>query len=255
MTSPERSTALVTGAARRLGREIALGLARAGWDIAVHYRDSEADARATVAEIESLGRRAVALRANLSDEGETRALIGRASEALGRVRCVVNNASLFDYDDAGSFSTARLDAHMHCNVAAPVLLAQALHAAIPDGEQGVAINLLDQKLFNLNPDFLSYTLSKAALHTATTMLATALAPKLRVVGLAPGLTLVSGDQTEQGFAKAHQQTVLGRSSTPEDIVQAACYLAGARGVTGTTLLVDGGQHLVPMNRDVMFVVK
>ena len=250
-----RKTALVTGAAKRLGREIALGLARDGWDIAVHYRASAADARATVAEIEALGQRALALECDLSDEADTRELVPRAIAHFGRVDCVVNSASLFDYDDAFGFSQAKLDEHMRCNTAAPILLAQALHAATPDGGQAVVINLLDQKLFNLNPDFLSYTLSKAALHTATSLLATALAPKLRVVGLAPGLTLVSGDQTEEGFEKAHRQTVLGKSSTPADIAKAACYLADARGVTGTTLLVDGGQHLLPMNRDVMFVAK
>ncbi len=243
----------MTGAARRLGREIALGLARDGWDIAVHYRESEAEAQATVSDIIALGRQAIALKCNLASEAETKLLVPRAVDRLGGLGCIVNSASLFDYDDAANFSQPRLDAHMHCNLAAPILLAQALHEAVADGEQGVVINLLDQKLFNLNPDFLSYTLSKAALHTATTMLATSLAPKLRVVGLAPGLTLVSGDQTEEGFAKAHRQTVLGRSSSPEDIVRATCYLADARGVTGTTLLVDGGQHLVPMNRDVMFV--
>lgn len=248
-------TALVTGAAKRLGREIALGLARDGWDIAVHYRSSEADALATVADITALGRRAVALSCDLADAAQTQQLVPRAIDYFGQLGCVVNSASLFDYDDAQSFGIAKLDAHMHCNVAAPLLLAQALHAATPEGEQAVVINLLDQKLFNLNPDFLSYTLSKAALHTATSLLATALAPKLRVVGLAPGLTLVSGDQTEAGFAKAHRQTVLGKSSTPADIAQAACYLASAAGVTGTTLLVDGGQHLVPMNRDVMFVAE
>jgi NAD(P)-dependent dehydrogenase (short-subunit alcohol dehydrogenase family) len=250
-----RKTALVTGAAKRLGREIALGLARDGWDIAVHYRGSETDAHATVNEIESLGQRAVALCCDLSDEAQTRQLVPRAVAHFGSLGCVVNSASLFDYDDAQSFGQTRLDEHMRCNTAAPILLAQALHAATPDGGQAVVINLLDQKLFNLNPDFLSYTLSKAALHTATSLLATALAPKLRVVGLAPGLTLVSGDQTDEAFAKAHRQTVLGKSSTPADIAQAACYLAGATGVTGTTLLVDGGQHLLPMNRDVMFVAK
>lgn len=243
----------MTGAARRLGREIALGLARDGWDIAVHYRESEEDAQATVSDIIALGRQAIALKCNLASEAETKLLVPRAVDRLGGLSCVVNSASLFEYDDTASFGLSRLDAHMHCNLAAPILLAQALHEAVADGEQGVVINLLDQKLFNLNPDFLSYTLSKAALHTATIMLATSLAPKLRVVGLAPGLTLVSGDQTEEGFAKAHRQTVLGRSSSPEDIVRATCYLADARGVTGTTLLVDGGQHLVPMNRDVMFV--
>ncbi len=255
MNPTNRKTALVTGAAKRLGREIALGLARDGWDIAVHYRASEADALATVGEIAALGQRAVALDCDLADENATRRLVGRAIEYFGSLGCVVNSASLFDYDDAHSFGSTRLDAHMRCNLAAPLLLAQALHAATPEGEQSVVINLLDQKLFNLNPDFLSYTLSKAALHTATSLLATALAPKLRVVGLAPGLTLVSGDQTEEGFANAHRHTVLGKSSTPDDIAQAACYLASARGVTGTTLLVDGGQHLLPMNRDVMFVAK
>ncbi len=255
MNPSNRKTALVTGAAKRLGREIALGLAHDGWDIAVHYRASKADAQATVADITALGRRAIALCCDLANEAEVRQLVPRAVGHLGSLGCVVNSASLFDYDDAQNFAQSGLDAHMHCNLAAPVLLAQALHAATPDSEQAVVINLLDQKLFNLNPDFLSYTLSKAALHTATSLLATALAPKLRVVGLAPGLTLVSGDQTEEGFAKAHRQTVLGHSSTPADIVQAACYLANARSVTGTTLLVDGGQHLLPMNRDVMFVAK
>ncbi|MEO7493692.1 MAG: SDR family oxidoreductase, partial [Massilia sp.] len=137
----------------------------------------------------------------------------------------------------------------------PVLLAQALHAATLEGEQAVVINLLDQKLYNLNPDFLSYTLSKAALHTATTLLAQALAPKVRVVGVAPGLTMVSGEQTDDGFAKAHTVTPLGQSSTPQDIVDAVCYVASARALTGTTLLVDGGQHLMPLARDVMFLTK
>ena len=251
--------ALVTGAGRRIGRAIALGLARAGWDVAVHYRASEAEARQVVAEIATLGRRAVALQCELADEAAVRELLPRAAAALGAVRCVVNNASLFDYDSAADFSGARLDAHMRANVAAPILLAQALHAATPaldgNGAQAVVINLLDQKLYNLNPDFLSYTLSKAALQTATTMLAQQLAPTVRVVGIAPGITMVSGDQTEAGFANAHQQTPLGRSSTPEDIADSVVYAASARALTGATLLVDGGQHLVPLPRDVMFLAK
>jgi len=247
--------ALVTGAGRRLGRAIALGMARAGWDIAVHYRASEAEAQQVADEIRALGRRAATLHAELADEAAVRRLLPAAIEALGAVDCVVNNASLFDYDSAADFSMQKLDAHMHANVAAPLLLAQALHAATPDGAQAAVVNLLDQKLYNLNPDFLSYTLSKAALHTATTMLAQALAPKVRVVGVAPGITLVSGEQSEAGFEKAHTQTPLGRSSTPEDIVQAVLYAATARAVTGTTLLVDGGQHLLPLPRDVMFVAQ
>jgi len=253
--TPDARVALVTGAGRRIGRAIALGLARAGWDVAVHYRASEAEALRVVAEITALGRRAVALQCELADEAAVRALLPRAEAALGAVRCVVNNASLFDYDSATDFSAARLDAHMRANVAAPILLAQALHAATPAGAQSCVINLLDQKLYNLNPDFLSYTLSKAALHTATTMLAQQLAPTIRVVGVAPGITMVSGDQTEAGFADAHQQTPLGRSSTPEDIADSVVYAASARALTGTTLLVDGGQHLMPLARDVMFLTK
>jgi NAD(P)-dependent dehydrogenase (short-subunit alcohol dehydrogenase family) len=243
----------VTGGGRRLGRAIALGLAAAGWDVALHYRNSEAEARATAAEIEALGRRAALLQCDLADEAAARALVARAVDALGPLGCVVNNASLFEYDSAGSFSPALLAAHMQANVAAPVLLAQALHALTPAGSQAAVINLLDQKLYNLNPDFLSYTLSKAALHTATTMLAQALAPTVRVVGVAPGITMVSGDQTEDGFAQAHQATPLGRSSTPEDIADAVVYAASARALTGTTLQVDGGQHLMPLPRDVMFL--
>lgn len=245
--------ALVTGAGKRIGRAIALGLARAGWDVAVHYRASESEAMDTVQAIHALGRRACALKADLAVEDEVRQLPARTAAALGHVACIVNNASLFEYDNATAFSPRLLAAHMQANLAAPLLLAQALHAATPAGSQAVVINLLDQKLYNLNPDFLSYTLSKAALHTATTMLAQALAPTVRVVGVAPGITLVSGDQSEEGFAKAHRQTPLQRSSTPEDIADAVVYAAGARALTGTTLLVDGGQHLMPLARDVMFL--
>jgi NAD(P)-dependent dehydrogenase (short-subunit alcohol dehydrogenase family) len=256
MTSSDSSrVALVTGAGRRLGRAIALGLARAGWDIAVHYRNSHDEARDVAREIAALGRRAVTLQCELSDEEAVRGLLPAALAALDRVDCVVNNASLFDYDSDLSFSHARLDAHMHANVAAPIQLARALYDATPDGAQAVVVNLLDQKLYNLNPDFLSYTLSKAALQAANTMLAQSLAPKVRVVGVAPGITMVSGDQSEEGFAKAHVQTPLGRSSTPEDIAAAVVYAAGARAMTGTTLLVDGGQHLLPSLRDVMFLTK
>lgn len=252
---PPARVALVTGAARRIGRAIALGLARAGWDVAIHYRGSADEAQQVADDIRALGRRAVTLQCELADEAAVRALLPRAIAALGPVQCVVNNASLFDYDSAADFGVARLDAHMHANLAAPILLAQALHGATPAGEQAVVINLLDQKLYNLNPDFLSYTLSKAALHTATTMLAQQLAPTVRVVGVAPGITMVSGDQSEAGFANAHQQTPLGRSSTPDDIADSVVYAASARALTGTTLLVDGGQHLLPLPRDVMFLAK
>lgn len=254
-TSGRQQAALVTGAGRRIGRAIALGLARAGWDVAIHFRSSRAEAEETAAQVRALGRRAALLECDLADEGAVRSLLARAIDALGPVGCVVNNASLFEYDSAADFSPALLATHMQANVSAPILLAQALHAATPAGAQSVVINLLDQKLSNLNPDYLSYTLSKAALQAATTMLAQALAPSVRVAGVAPGITMVSGGQSEAGFASAHQATPLGRSSTPQDVADAVCYLAAARAVTGTTLLVDGGQHLMPLPRDVMFLTK
>lgn len=247
--------ALVTGAARRIGRAIALALARDGWDIAVHFATSRTDAEATAREIERMGRRAIAIQRDLAQPAQVATLIIDCAAALGPVSCVVNNASRFDYDAAATFDAEFLDRMMRTNCAAPIQLARRLHAQLPDGVQGVAINLLDQKLWNPNPDFLSYTLSKAALREATTLLAQALAPKLRVVGVAPGITLGSGDQTAAGFAAAHAQTPLGRSSTPDDVAQAVVYAVNARALTGTTLLVDGGQHLVPTARDIMFLTE
>jgi NAD(P)-dependent dehydrogenase (short-subunit alcohol dehydrogenase family) len=250
---------LITGAARRIGRALALGFANRGWDVAVHYGKSKAEADKVVAEIAALGRRAVALQADLAVEAEVARLVPDCTAALGRPVCIVNNASQFDEDTAENVSYEYLLHHTAVNLGAPLVLARMLYEATPEAarsdetQRAVVINVLDQKLYNMNPDYLSYTLSKAALQTATVALAQALAPKLRVVGLAPGLTLQSGDQTPEGFAEAHRVTPLGRASRPEDIVAAALYLAEAGGVTGTTLVVDGGQHLVPSPRDVMFL--
>ncbi|WP_250452556.1 SDR family oxidoreductase [Caballeronia sp. ATUFL_M2_KS44] len=251
---------LVTGAGKRIGRGIALEFARQGWNVAVHYGHSEREAHETVAQIEALGRRAVALKADLADETETARLVPACVEAFGALQCVVNCASRFDEDTATNFTYAKLMQMAAVNVAAPLTLARALHEATPDAaatddaRRGVVINVLDQKLYNMNPDYLSYTLTKAALDNATVALAQALAPKLRVVGLAPGLTLVSAWQTPASFEEAHRVTPLGRASTVDDLAQAACYLANAHGVTGTTLVVDGGQHLVPSPRDVMYLI-
>lgn len=254
MIPSRQQVALVTGAAKRIGRVIALALARDGWDIAVHYGQSHEEALALVAEITALGRRAVALQCELADEAGVRALIGQAAQ-LGPLGCVVNNASLFRNDQADNFTMDSLELHMRANVAAPVLLAQGLYDITPVGRQAVVINLLDQKLYNPNPDFLSYTLSKAALQSATTLLAQALAPRVRVVGVAPGITMVSGDQSAAEFEKAHRVTPLGKSSTPDDVAATVCFVATAPAITGTTILVDGGQHLIPLQRDVMFLAK
>jgi NAD(P)-dependent dehydrogenase (short-subunit alcohol dehydrogenase family) len=248
-------TALVTGGARRIGREIALSLARDGWDIAVHYATSRDDAMDTVAQIQALGRRAIAVNRDLAVEPGVISLLAECANELAPVTCVVNNASLFEFDNVARFSTDHLLRAMRTNTAAPIVLARSLHQHLRSDVRGVVINLLDQKLENPNPDFLSYTLSKAALKEATKLLAIALAPKVRVVGIAPGITLASNLQSEAGFNEAHRRTPLNRSSTPDDVAQAAVYLASAHAVTGTVLLVDGGQHLVPSSRDVMFLTE
>lgn len=170
-----------------------------------------------------------------------------------RPGCVVNSAALFDYDSSEAFSIAAFDAHMHVNLAAPILLARELHRMTPAGEQSVVVNLLDQKLYSLNPDFLSYTLSKAALETATTMLAQALAPKLRVVGVAPGLTMPSHLQSPEDFAATHVLSPLGESSRPEEVADAVAFAAGNRALTGSTIIVDAGQHLERFARDFSFI--
>jgi NAD(P)-dependent dehydrogenase (short-subunit alcohol dehydrogenase family) len=235
---------------------MALALARAGWQVAVHYRDSQDDAMQTVAECADISGDSAAFDADFFDEESVRSLVPRVVERFGHIDAVVNNASLFEHDDAQSFSYVALEAHLRSNTGAPILLAQALHAHIQqrvaggeDSAQGAVVNVLDQKLWNQNPDFLSYTLSKAALEAANTILALALAPRVRVVGVAPGLTLTSHMLSQEKFETLHAMSPLGRSSSPEDIASAVCFALENRAMTGTTLLVDGGQHLQRFERD------
>lgn len=246
-------TALVTGAGKRLGREIALTLARAGWNVAVHHRHSATEAEQTAADCDALtgrARSAFPFFADLGDESSVRALLPAVIAYFGQVDAVVNSASTFEHDSAASFSFGALETHLRANTGAAVLLAQGLHAHLVDsGRPGAVVNLLDQKLWNMNPDFFSYTLSKAALEAANTMLALALAPQVRVVGVAPGLTLTSHLLNEQQFAELHQQSPLGRSSTPEDVAATVLFALSNASITGTSLLVDGGQHLMRFERD------
>ncbi len=251
--SPQGRVALVTGGAQRIGRAVALGLAQDGWDVAIHFHRSGELAQATAAQIRALGRRAHTVELDLADAVLVGTLFESCEKALGPVQCLVNNASQFVPDTATDFSLDGFEAHMRINVAAPLLLARALHARLPAELAGVVVNLLDQKLWNPNPDFFTYTLSKAALEAATGLLARALAPRTRVVGVAPGISLPARGQSQAGFEAAHRATPLGHASTPEDIAHAVVFLAGAPSITGTTLLVDGGQHLVPTQRDIMFL--
>jgi NAD(P)-dependent dehydrogenase (short-subunit alcohol dehydrogenase family) len=250
---------LVTGAAKRLGREIALSLAKDGWRVAVHYRDSLEDATNTVAECAAMTPGSAAFRANLTNETAVRNLLPQVIAQFGRVDAVVNSASTFEHDTAESFSYNAMDKHLHSNTGAAIILAQALHTHVTsrDGSAsaqarrplGVVVNLLDQKLWNQNPDFFSYTLSKAALEAANTMLALALSPQLRVVGVAPGLTLTSHLLTPEKFNALHQLSPLCRSSTPADVAATVKFAIDNQSITGTTILVDGGQHLMKFERD------
>jgi NAD(P)-dependent dehydrogenase (short-subunit alcohol dehydrogenase family) len=200
-----------------------------------------------------------AFRANLTNETEVRNLLPKVIEQFGAVDAIVNSASTFEYDSAASFSFAAMDKHMRSNTGAAIILAQALHVhalgrqavakAVQRGPLGVVVNLLDQKLWNQNPDFFSYTLSKAALEAATTMLAMALSPQLRVVGVAPGLTLTSHLLSDKKFEALHQLSPLGRSSTAPDVAATVKFAIDNQSITGTTLLVDGGQHLMKFERD------
>ena len=251
-------TVLVTGAARRLGREIALALAAAGWRVAVHYRSSLDDASKTVADCAALTGGAAAFIANLDDEMAVRGLLPSVVQAMGHVDAVVNSASTFEHDTNASFSFYAMEKHMRSNAGAAILLGQALHTHIThrlqdaqpsDGPRGVVVNLLDQKLWNQNPDFFSYTLSKAALEAANTMLALGLSPLVRVVGVAPGLTLTSHLLSAAKFETLHKLSPLGRSSTAQDVASAVLFALQNQSITGTTLLVDGGQHLMRFERD------
>jgi NAD(P)-dependent dehydrogenase (short-subunit alcohol dehydrogenase family) len=256
--SPRLRTVLVTGSAKRLGREIALALAAGGWQVAIHYRGAAADAAATAADCRQLagqGAQFDCFQADLADEAQARALLPQVVERFGAVDAVVNNASLFEHDAVQSLDYEKLSAHLRTNTGAPILLAQALHAHVCGrtganaAGAGVVVNLLDQKLWNPNPDFLSYTLSKAALEAANTVLAMALAPQLRVVGVAPGLTLTSHLLSEEKFEQLHRLSPLGRSSTAQDVASAVKFALENNSITGTTLLVDGGQHLMKFGRD------
>jgi NAD(P)-dependent dehydrogenase (short-subunit alcohol dehydrogenase family) len=250
-TTVTPAVALVTDAASPVGRAVALALAQQGWRLALHYQDdSEGDKEgdsapaalsALLQECRALGAQTVAIQCNLNKEAEIHKLLPRVAQQLGGVSCIVNNASHVEADSAFTFSAASLERHLQSNLAAPVLLTQALYAATLkiEGAQAVVINLLDQKLFNPQPDFLSYTLSKAALHSATALLAKAYAPQLRVVGVAPSLAA--------SLAITDPQPKL--PATLDDIAATVCFAASSSAITGSTLVVDGGQHLYPHPRD------
>ncbi|MFT8244597.1 SDR family oxidoreductase [Roseomonas sp. BN140053] len=235
--------ALVTGAAKRLGRALALALAQAGFDVAVHFGGSAAEAERTAEDIRALGRRAVILRADLAREAEVTELLPAASAALGPLGVLVNSASAFERDEWHDATRTSWDAHLEPNLRAPFVLSQAFAHALPAGAEGVVVNMLDERVWSLTPHFTSYTLSKAGLWALTQTLALALAPRIRVVGIGPGPALPSPRQTEAQFRAQCEAVPLGRGTSPEEVGRALLAILCLPSLTGQMLALDGGQHL------------
>lgn len=251
MAQLEHKTALVTGAARRIGRAIAMALAADGWRVAVHYQDSEKDALATVADIRADGGIAEAVQADLADAESCGGLMARAAGVLGPVSCLVNNASLFENDRMADFTRESMGNTLDVNLIAPALLTQALARALPAGAQGNVINILDQRVWRLTPRYLSYTLSKSALWTLTRTMAMALAPAIRVNAIGPGPTLPNDQQDAAQFARQAGSTILRRGAGLDEIAAAARFILASPSMTGQMIALDGGQHLAWETPDIV----
>ncbi|GAN00122.1 folM alternative dihydrofolate reductase 1 [alpha proteobacterium U9-1i] len=243
-----RGAVLVTGAGKRVGAAIAARLGADGWFVWVHHNSAQADAEGVAKGIITSGGRAETVRADLSREGEIDAMAAKLA-ARGDWSGVVNSAASFIEDRIDTFTFDAAERQIRLNLIAPIYLARRFAA---DGRRGFVVNIADQKVLNPNPDFLSYTLAKLGLAHATATLAMALAPNVRVNCIAPGLMLPSGDQTAENFARVHSRTLTGRGATPAQVADAVAFFATADNITGALLPVDGGQHLVPSARDVMF---
>ncbi len=244
-------TALVTGAANRIGRAIAIDMGKAGWRVAVHYNASQEAAGETVEQIRSNGGSAVALQADLEDLDATRALLPACAQALAAPRCLINNASLFEHDDIATLDGEGFYRHMRVNLRAPVFLAQAFAASLPAGENGNIINILDQRVWKLTPEYFSYTLSKSALWTATRTLAQGLAPHVRVNAIGPGPTLANSRQSKETFEQQQKSTLLQHGTDPAAICAAVRFILDAPSMTGQMIALDSGQHLAWRTPDII----
>ena len=253
MNEASKGAILITGGARRIGAEMVRALASDGWHIWIHYNASKTQAEALLAEIVDYGGTGAIVNADLSRAEAAESLVARAEAAGPPLVALINNASLFEYDNIDSLSASALDRHYAVNLRAPVLLSKAFLEATGGEREGCVINMLDNKVFAVNPDYLSYTVSKFGLHGATLAMALALAPRVRVNAIAPGITLESGGQGEQNFKKGLGMSPLGRVSSTRDIVQAARFILTTPSLNGQVITIDGGQHLQKLPRDVAFL--
>jgi NAD(P)-dependent dehydrogenase (short-subunit alcohol dehydrogenase family) len=235
--------ALVTGGAQRLGRTIAVELARNGFDVAIHCHTSVAEAAVTMADVRALGRRAVVVQADLATEFDAQALVPQATAALGPIGVLINNASRFDRDEWPDVTRETWDAHMEPNLRAPFVLIQAFAQALPEAAQGVVVNMIDQRVWSLTPHFVSYTLSKAGLWALTQTMALALAPRIRVNAIGPGPTLPSPRQSHAQFDRQAASVPLARRTDPDEIARAVMAILSLPAMTGQMIALDGGQHL------------
>lgn len=234
--------ALITGAARRIGRAIAVHLAGEGWDIAAHYNTSRQEALSLQGEVRAAGAECRLYAADLSDPASADRLVEECIRDFPHASLLVNSASIFKKDTVATLSPGLWDEHLRINALSPILLTRAFHRL--SAAQNCVINLLDQKVTGVTPDFFSYTISKLALHNATRMLAMSLWPKTRVNGIAPGLVLPSGDQTEEQFRQVHNRTPLGVGPSLPEICRAVVLLAETPSITGQVITIDGGRHLL-----------
>jgi NAD(P)-dependent dehydrogenase (short-subunit alcohol dehydrogenase family) len=247
-----RGTVLVTGGAKRIGRAISIKLASKGYSIAVHYHQSSKEASELVDMIRSKGEKASTFQANLSDSSSVSNLISQVTSSLGPMVGLVNNASVFIHDDISTINDRTWDSHMNVNAKAPALLIKELNKVTNENMRASVVNILDQKISNPNPDYLSYTASRYALLGLTETLARGLAPRIRVNAVAPGHTLVSDHQSHSGFIKAQSESPLGSGPTPEDIANTVSFLMDAQAITGQVIFVDAGERFLSRNRDVLF---